>query len=795
MLIIPLILMATIAGLVVAPIYSLPSVPGLLAAVVFLAAALFLRHFPRLFLLSLCLGFLLIANVRYPHQLRATADVVAIGQLARKVVITGMVTDVTALNDGRSRVNMLADEVHSKQGAIALPDPLRVRVSVEEGAYGLLPGDRIRFSGRLRQPRQFGTPGEFNWPRYLASQGMEMTSWVRSMEQIDVLARQELFPARRIVDWRSRVAATMTETLSEQRAILVRALVLGEGRQLPDEVRKLLAGAGVSHLFAISGLHLGLLGIFGYQFLLLFYRRSTRLLNWQPPQRFLPLLLLPLLFGYLLLTGDAVSTRRAFVLACVGAAVLWWRYPINPLHLLATVALLFLVFNPLLLWQAGWQLSFCGAAGILLWRPLWQRRDKEWNLPQPVRYLIQIFLVTCAATLATLPFVLLNFHLFAPAGIVANLICVPVVTLAALPLGFLGLMLYPLLPQMSVVLFQLCGMLLEAMVGFAAWLTAFPLLEGRYFFLSRGQYLAVALGLLPLLCAPQFRFRVAVAAKVTLLSWLSALLLWTLPWSSQAPVTLTLFSVGQGESMLLQNRQGQNLLIDGGGLYSPRFDVGERLLAPAFGELGVDQFDYVLLTHNHADHWKGLVFVLNHFPVGELLLGQTLSRYHPDLIEVVSNRQIPFRVVESDWSKVGAWSEGALSVYNGRMSAESENDSSLAVHLDFDSQGILLTGDLEAQGIRNLLAAQLPGTVSVLKLPHHGSRRSGTEQLVEEFQPQIGLVSVGYQNIYRQPARQVISVLAESQVPLFRTDLDGSLRVRMEASGFQVQSWQNGLFR
>lgn len=795
MLIVPLMLLATVVGLAVAPLYTPPPAAALAAAAGFLAAAFLSRHFPRVSLLFLWFVVLLISNVRYPHLLRASDDVIAIDQLGRKVIISGTVTDVRAASDGRSRLHLLVDEVQAGGDAPHLKAPLPVRVSVEEGPADLLPGDRIRFSGRLRQPRPFGTPGEFNWPRYLASQGLVMTSWVRSQEQIEVVARQQRFPARSIVGWRTRVATTMTDVLSEKRAPLVRALVLGEGSQLPDEVRKLLAGAGVSHLFAISGLHLGLLGIFGYQLLLFFYRRSTHLLNWQPPQRILPLVLLPLLLGYLLLTGDAVSTRRAFVLAGVGAALLWWRYPVNPLHLLATVALVFLLFNPLLLWQAGWQLSFAGAAGILLWRPLWQSRHEvspEWR---PVRYLLQIFLVTVAATLATLPLVLMNFHLFAPAGLIANLLCVPVVTLAALPLGFIGLALYPLIPQWSVLLFQGCGLLLEGLVVFAAWLTAFPLFEGRYLFLSRWQYLAVAVALLPVMSAPYMRNRVTVAVVSTLGCWLLVLLLWTLPWSSPPPVSLTLFSVGQGESQLLQNQQGQSLLKDGGGLYSPRFDVGERLLAPAFGEMGVDRLDYVVLSHNHADHWKGLVFVLDHFPVGELLLGQPLARHHPALIEVVQRKQIPFRIVTPGWSRIDAWNQGVMSVYNGRVSAGNENDASLALHLAFGRQGVLLTADLEAQGVSNLLAAAVPGAVSVLKVPHHGSRSSDTERLVDELKPDVALVSAGYQNRYRQPAQQVVDLLAERQVPLMRTDLDGSIRVLMEPERLWIQSWRRGLFR
>ncbi|MFK5926189.1 MAG: DNA internalization-related competence protein ComEC/Rec2, partial [Desulfuromusa sp.] len=733
-------LFATIAGLSLAPVYMLPVFSGWLFVALLSLLSFLLRRYRTLALVFLFLSLFVFSNLRYPLQFPSRQDISHIDKLAQKVTLTGRLLDIRQLTEGRSWIKLQVDSVSLKDQPLPLDSSFRVRLYIEEGTDQLFPGDVIRCKSRLRQPRLFGTPGEFNWPRYLASQHTDMTGWVKNVEKITVVGQQVSFPDRMVVQWRNKIATTIQTLMPEDRAYLVRALVLGEGKIIPDQVRRTLAKSGISHLFAISGLHLGMIALLGYRLLLIIYLRFPRFLNWQPPQRVLPLVLLPLLLGYLLLTGDAISTRRAFSLAALGAIFLCWRYYVNPLLLLASLAFLSLLANPLLLWQAGWQLSFAGATGILLWRPFWQRTGH--NLPLYLRYPIQLFLVTFAAMLATLPLVLFDFHLFAPAGVFANLICVPIVTLLALPIGFSGLLFHSFFPQLAALLLQFCGLLLEFVLSLAQWFTAFPGFGGTYLFLSLWQYLAVGLLLLPLLLSALLTKQAMLRVVTT--CFLAASVLWQFPLAQSLPVSLTMFSVGQGESMLLRNNSGQAILIDGGGFYSDRFDVGERLLAPAFGELGISELDAVVLTHDDLDHRKGLIFVLDHFPVREFWTGILFSELHFSLQNVLLKNDIPIKFVSPGWSQISFWSAGTLNIFNGTTPESSKNDSSLVMQLTNDShEGLLLTGDLGEQGVLQLLAAGLPAPVSLLKLPHHGSKFSATDRLVDQLEPRCCLVSVG----------------------------------------------------
>ncbi len=786
-------LVATIAGLSLAPSYTFPSLFGWSLALLSGLLFFLLRRSHRAALFLLFLSLFVLANLRYPLQFPLRQDVVHIDKLARKVTLTGRVTDVRQLTEGRSWIELLAGSVAvKKQQLTSLESPLRVRLYMGEGTDQLFPGDVIRCKSRLRKPRLFGTPGEFNWPRHMAGQHIDMTAWVKNPEKITVLSRQRNFPDRAVVRWRSRIAKTIQELMPEDRAYLVRALVLGEGGIIPEQIRKTLAKSGISHLFAISGLHLGMIALLGYRLLLSLYRRVPQLLSWQPPQRVLPLVLLPLLLGYLLLTGDSVSTRRAFALAALGGGFLCWRYYVNPLLLLASLALLSLLINPLLLWQAGWQLSFAGATGILLWQPFWQKAGS--NYPLYFRYPMQLFLLTFSAMLATLPLVLLDFHLLTPVGMFANLVCVPLVTLLALPIGFLGLLSYPLFPQLAELSFQFCGFLLQGILALAHWFTATPYFGGTYLFLSHWQNLAVVLLILPLLLSAQIVK--STLPRVVTVCVVSAAILWQFPLPQTAPVSLTMFSVGQGESMLLRNANRQAILIDGGGFFSDRFDVGERLLAPAFAELGVTKLTAVVLTHDDLDHRKGLIFILEHFPVGEFWIGQPFATLHYRLRRVLLKHSIPVRIIPVGWSEAPFWISDTLHIFNGDAPGCSTNDASLVMYLEHGKKNsLLLTGDLEKQGVLKLLAAGLPGPVSLLKLPHHGSKFSATDRLVDQLSPQLCLVSAGYQNRHHLPASQVVNYLQKKHIPLYRTDLSGTLLAQPSAEGWQIKHWQRGNFR
>lgn len=693
---------------------------------------------------------------------------------------------------GRAFDRSLIDLEVRRAGREGILAPVRgkVRLYLDEEAPGLHPGATIRFRSHLRAPRPFGTPGEGDYPRQLARQGIFVIASLEHAREIVPLGAASGHGALSPIEgWRRRLALGIDGQLPPAAAALVKALIIGDKDGVTPQQRDLLARGGVSHLFAISGLHLGLIALFLYAAALTLYRRSDTLLLLAPPRRLLPLLLLPLLLAYLVLTGNALPTRRAFLMALAGGALAAGARRSRPLRLLTSAAFLILLFEPLAFFEPSFQLSFAGVLGILLLLPRWQPRLAA--LPGALRWLGLLFLTTLAATLATTPPVLLHFHLFAPAGLLANLFAVPAIGFLAVPLGLAGSLLLPVWSAGGTLLLQGSGAVIETVLRGVRWLVERPLLGGWKVYLSPLQVGGVAL-LCAIPCLAGGTARVWLT-RGCLLAGAVALLL----WAPSAPATLavTALSVGQGDAFLVSRSDGKNYLIDGGGIYSKTFDVGERLLAPALGRLGVWTLDAVILTHDQSDHRQGLPHILEQFPVQAFWCSEDPEQLDPTLGEALRRRQLPVVRFPAGWSILEETDDTTLALFVPAIETSNPNDRSLVLYVRQGADGVLLTGDLETPGVNDLLASPPPGTVNLLKLPHHGSRKSSPGLLLDRFRPQLAVVSVGAGNPFRFPHAEVVAELEQRDIPLYRTDLSGSLRFLSDGRGWRVQQWHHGLFR
>ena len=702
------------------------------------------------------------------------------------VTITATVLRVEP-QQGRWRMDVSMENIASRQRSTQAVGTLRVQVGRKQKGQtepsprtnAILPGDHITFRAKLRKPRRYGLPGEFNYPEHLARSHIYTTAFVEQEESIVRLA-QQTEPSFRchIERWRTALGDQVSAYYPPRDAAYLLSLTLGQKSRFSAEQREQLANYGISHLFSISGLHLGLIAALIYLLLNRLYRSSEQLMLWLPAQIAVPLLTLPPLLLYLSISGSALPTVRATLLTCITVAAMISYRATPPLTLLALIATAILTYDPLALFSASFQLSFAGV-GALIYCLTNKKSDTNSVVD---KWLIVPLTATIIATIATTPIALCHFHTFAPAGVLCNIIAIPLIGVLTVPLALFATLILPALPQLSFVLFDGCLWLVTSTLKLSSWLAQGPL-AGTFIYLCPTQHGALILFALAVLTFYGHQRR------HTLLLLGASIVMFTTPYfyAAPAPLELTPFSVGQGESLLLRLGKQKCYLIDGGGFYNQSFDVGKQLLAPALGSLGVKHFDAVILSHDHPDHRKGLIHILAHFNVDQFWSSIPVKQLHWSLQKVLREQNIPTRLFTANWTNIALESEVQLDIFVPPDDRAKMNDRSLVVLARYKNDGILLTGDLEHHGVTQLLDAPLLSPVTALKLPHHGSRRSRPRALVHETQAKITIASVGFNNSYHFPHPETIAAVDENQAILIRTDRDGTVRLESFGEGWHRQ--------
>ncbi|MDK2847719.1 MAG: competence protein ComEC [Desulfuromonadales bacterium] len=695
--------------------------------------------------------------------------------------VFGKILRVHQTSDGGKRLDLKIHHMLRQGRPFAASGGLRLSVAESERRF--MPGDEIAVRTRLRIPRRFGTPGEFDYPRYLADRGMQFTGFVPDDAGVAMIqrAKQAFWPRLR-----SHIGQLIDRSAtSRDQAALIRALVIGDKDLLSRKQRQNLAQLGLSHLFSISGFHLGLVAMFGYFTMLAVVRSSEAFLLLVPPRRLLPCLLMPLLWCYLQMVGQALPVTRAWLAAVAVAALFWSRRCCQPARVALAVAGTILVAKPTALFTPSFQLSFAGVFGILILMPRWIG-----ILPaRPIflRRIAQLGMVTTAAGIVTTPLVLWHFHMLAPAGLLINLWAGPVIGGIAIPVGLGGMLLSPLWPAAAGVCFRFMGVLVESVLKLSTKVPDLPLLAARKLYLPLPALLLISLMVAMLLLPWRKRHALLLAAL------LAALCLW--PPSRPEQLRVTALSVGQGDALLVSDCRGRHYLIDGGGMAHSTFDTGERLVAPALGRLGIRKLTAVILSHDHPDHRNGLVHILKHFPVQAFWCAIPEKDLWPPLRKQLEDRHIPVRIFQPGWTLVEDTPALETAVFVPPQTMANFNDRSVVFYTRFRKDGILLTGDLESSGIDCLLKAWPSRPVSLLKLPHHGSRSSPVDLLLARFSPRQVFVSLGFDNPFGFPHRETLTSLEKYRLPLWRTDLHGTVAFDLKNGIWHVRSWQNGLFR
>lgn len=612
-------------------------------------------------------------------------------------------------------------------------------------------GSRWQFRLRLRAPRGLSNPGGFDSERYAVANRIAASGLVRTPEE----ARQVSAP-QGIDAWRERMATRIDRELGPVRGRYIKALALGDTRGLDDADWDVLRAAGLTHLIAISGFHVGLVAALFSLFTAGLWRLIPGLARYLPRRHACGLVALAAAAGYGLMAGLSLPTVRTVLMICVVVVARLWRRPVATAQVLALALLSVLVFDPLAVLVAGFWLSFLGVAWLL------------WCMPTAGHSRLGDFLsAQGVATIGLLPVSVALFGQASAAGPIANLVAIPWWTFVVVPLSLLGTGLDALHTGAG-----------EPVWGAAAW--CFELSWPWFQWLAHGRFALwwlpeASLVALPLAMLGAFWMllpRGLPGRGLGALLWL-ALVVPDRELPRQGEVDLTAFDVGQGLSVLVRTA-GHTLLYDTGPAVKDGFDAGDRVVVPALHADAVARVDRIVVSHSDNDHAGGLDAVRAQVGVGRVLapMGSGVIDDAPCLAgEGWEWEGVRFRFL-----------------HPARGFPYLDNESSCVLRIESAYGAVLLPGDI-GEVIESRLLRDEPDALraDVLFAPHHGSAGSSIPAFVRATGARLVLVSTGYGNRFGHPRPEVVARWQATGAEVLNTADAGALRVWLDREGLQLR--------
>ena len=670
-------------------------------------------------------------------------------------------------------------------------------------------GDKIRFSGEFIEATKQRNYGGFNYKQYLKT--LKIYGSIK-VEEIEIIASNQTNLFFRITNEIAfNIKQKIDSFMKKEDAAILKGLLLGDTREIADEVQENFRISSISHILAVSGMHVTYV-IIGIKMLFESHlgKRKTKFI------------IIIFLILYTFITGFSPSIVRASVMGIllVGAEILHRKNDIW--NSIAISLLLILFYNPFLIMNVGLQFSYLGTIGIIVFHKNILKllkdiktKNKKWKyqynkkIMKFINKVKEVLAVTISAQLTILPVMIYHFNLlgiyFFITNLLVSIIIGPIIMLGAIAI-FFSIFLFPITQILGVILEILIKSLIVisnfSKIPFSKIYVATPKIYDiiLYFILIFLFNLLYTLYHSKELNRTQMRARNLIALiryKVFMnrgkYKKIIFIPVFIIIFISITPKKLNIHfvDVGQGDCTFIVTPRKQTILIDGGGSTSKEYNVGKNTLLPYVLDRGYTKLDYIFISHFDQDHVAGILTILEELKVETVIIPkqEENTENYQEFLELIKEKRIKVNIVKKG-DKVNI----EKNVYFDILWPEKEqikenviNNNATVMKMYYGNFSILFTGDIEEKAEEKILKVyegkERLLNANILKVAHHGSKTSTTEKFLKWVNPKAALIGVGKNNLFKHPSEKTIENLRKHNVTIYRTDENGEITITIDKNG------------
>lgn len=725
-----------------------------------------------LLFMGLIIGFgVMLKSLHDKSEKSATIRLLSLSEWD-EIELFGQIKSISYSGSGKERWDVSVDS--SKVAGIISRESFKARILADEVSVKATLGDQVSLSGMLIPVSEQRNPEEFNYKQYLRSQGISVQ--VKAQEIIRLTPNNDFLEW---IWWRERALELVDMNFNEETAPIAKALLIGFKQELDSASKQAFARVGLSHIMAVSGLHVGFIVAPFWVIIPYFWTKKYG--------RELGLLILVLLlFCYAGITGFSASVLRASVMALFLSVGKLYHQLNNSMNFTAAAAIVLLIIDPGSLFEIGFQLSFAAVMIILLILPTLQTALPYWLRTRWFGKPVMVVIISLVVQFGLYPLQVYYFGEISLISPIANALFVPLLGIVV-PLSLVSLFMSVLMPAAGFILNYPSLLFLEGMAKFVGMVSTW---EWAWTTASLGSDLLFVFWIFLVGSVAAFHIS-AMRWKMVIGALCSIVLILSIhTWDKLKPATFTatFFDVGQGDAALLTTPSGRHILIDAG-VWSPGYNSGKSVITPHLRARGIDKLDAVILSHPHADHIGGIIDLIENIQIDVIYNSgyEYDSNLYKNYLSLAEEMKIPVKAISSgDTLAI----DPALLVLvlgpDGEIHGADPNEHSVILEIVYGATEFLFTGDAGIHQEERLLTrfGDLLNT-DVLKVGHHGSRTSSGNSFLKQATPEKAIISLAERNKFRHPHREAVNRLGKTKAELLFTSLERA--VILESDGERIK--------